>query len=137
MSETTGALRQGRAARDELQKLKGQATGELGDSVQALEKKISTLLGAPGGFFGAVLKGVTLGKVSGEVGTLYGDLDGADAAPTAAQLAAITQTARDFGQVMKSWKAIKKTDIPALNQQLRQANLPELRLESPPQLDED
>ncbi len=31
---------------------------------------------------------------------------------------------------MKRWNELKKTDIPPLNNQLRQANLPELRLGS-------
>jgi photosystem II stability/assembly factor-like uncharacterized protein len=131
MTETTGALRQGRALRDQLGKLKGQTSGPLGDSIQALDKKLSAILGGPGGFFGAVLTGSTLARLSGNVGMLYGDVDGADAAPTSAQRAAIAQTERDFVQVMKSWNELKKTDIPAVNIQLRQANLPELRLESP------
>jgi hypothetical protein len=31
---------------------------------------------------------------------------------------------------MKQWTALKQTDLPALNERLRGANLPELRLDS-------
>jgi len=130
MTVTTGALRQERTLREQLGKLKGQASGSLGESIQALDKKLSAILGGPGGFFGAVLTGSTLTRLSGNVGALYGDVDGADAAPTAAQTKAVGESERDFADVMKRWNELKKTEIPALNDQLRQANLPELRLES-------
>ena len=75
-----------------------------------------------------MLTGSTLTRLSGNVGTLYGDVDSADAAPTAAQTKAVGESERDITEVMKRWNELKKKDIPSLNTQLRQANLPELRL---------
>jgi hypothetical protein len=64
------------------------------------------------------------------VGTLYGSLGQADAAPTTSQISAVTDTERDISILMKRWEEIKSSDLPALNQQLKSANLPEIRLES-------
>jgi hypothetical protein len=38
---------------------------------------------------------------------------------------------------MKRWDALKNADLPALNSQLRAANLPELHIESGPHKKED
>jgi hypothetical protein len=54
----------------------------------------------------------------------------ADASPTAAQINAVADTERDLSAVMKRWEEIKKSDLPALNRQIRSANLPEINLES-------
>jgi hypothetical protein len=73
---------------------------------------------------------VTLGRVAGEVGSLYGGVDSADAAPTTAQVAAMTTVDHDFSSVMARWRALTQTDLPALNRQLRAAGVPELRLKA-------
>jgi hypothetical protein len=59
-----------------------------------------------------------------------------DAAPTAAQINAAADAEHNFSAVMKRWEEIKKTDLAALNRQLRGANLPEINLESNGQADE-
>ena len=41
-----------------------------------------------------------------------------------------------FPQLMKRWEEIKKSDLPALNRQLKSANLTEIRLESKAPTDE-
>jgi len=62
------------------------------------------------------------------VATLYGDVDRGDAAPNIAQVNAMAETQRNFAAVMQRWNALKNTDLPALNRQLRTANLPEVQL---------
>jgi hypothetical protein len=71
-----------------------------------------------------------LDGVNGDVGTLYGMAGMADAPPTAALTTATGKAARDLAPLMKSWQAIKTADVPALNQRLRDAKLPELKLEN-------
>ena len=71
-----------------------------------------------------------MGRSAGAIAGLYGEIDRADAAPTAAQLAAIDATEKDFSAVLKLWQEFQATDVPALNRQLKSAGLTELRLEA-------
>jgi hypothetical protein len=42
----------------------------------------------------------------------------------------VAELQKQLPPLMERWKALKAQDIPALNQQLKGANLPELKLES-------
>ena len=130
LSEGSEAVVQARSAQEQLQKLAGQATGSVAKDIAALDKKIGALVGAGGGFFAPPSPTPTLARASGEAATLYGALDRGDFAPTAAQSAAAAKTQQAFEPLWTQWKAIRSTDIPALNKQLRAANLPEIHLES-------
>ena len=131
MSESSEAVVQARSAQEQLQKLAGQASGALADSITALDKKIGGLVGAGGGgFFAAPSPKPTLGRSSAEVATLYAAVDRGDFAPTVSQSAAIEKAAQSFAPLRTQWKAIQATDIPALNKQLKAANLSEIHLES-------
>ncbi|MGH9651777.1 MAG: hypothetical protein ACRD3I_15095, partial [Terriglobales bacterium] len=70
-----------------------------------------------------------LGGVRGNVSSLYGMAGMADEPPTAALTTAAGTAESDLAPLMKRWDAIKTSDIPALNQRLREAKLPELKLE--------
>lgn len=129
MMESSEGVIEARSAHEQLQKLGGQASGAVAEAISALDKKVSALLGG-GGFFAPPLPKPTLGRVNGEVSALYGELDRADATPTAAQVNATAETEKGFAVVSKEWKDLRTTDIPALNSKLREANLPEIRLES-------
>jgi len=72
---------------------------------------------------------VTRVRVSSELGTLYDEIGRADVAPTASQVSAVAEVEGDFSGVMTRWNAVKTTDLPALNQQLKKAGLAEARLE--------
>jgi len=146
MSENTEAITQARALREQVQKLTGKGSaasgdnsaapankisGPLGDAVAAFEKKLSGLIGATG-FGAAAVPTPTLGRTSGAIAGLYAEIDRSDAAPTAAQLAAVETAQRDFATVTKLWKDFQSTDVPALNKQLKSAGLPELQLSATP-----
>ena len=124
---------QARSIREQLAKLAKQANGSMADSIKALDKKVEDVLGARGGFFAPVSPEVTLERLAGELGGLYGGVDSADAAPTATQTNALPGVERDFAGVMKRWEAIMKSDLPALNRQLRSASLPGIQPERKPQ----
>ncbi len=130
MTESSRALAEARSAREQLQKLAKQPSGPLADAISALDKKVAAVLGAGGGPRGAAAAAPTIGSISAEIGAIYGEVDRADATPTVAQVNAATETEKSLSQVMKQWAALKATDLPALNQQLHGANLPEIRLES-------
>jgi len=98
------------------------------EAIATLQKKVSALLGRPGGFLAPPPPELTLSRVSGEVGGLYGLVGGADAAPTSSGVAAMADLEHEFAGVMDRWNEIKSTDLPALNRQLSAADLPEIRV---------
>jgi photosystem II stability/assembly factor-like uncharacterized protein len=132
LSQTSKAVMQAGSIREPLQKLSEQATGPTKDSVQAFQKKLTAVLGAPSGFFAPPSAEVTLARANGQVTVLYGQVWQADAEPTAAQSQALTATEHDAADVMKRWDALKTADLPALNRILHEANLPEVQIESDP-----
>jgi photosystem II stability/assembly factor-like uncharacterized protein len=136
LSQTSKAVMQAGSIREPLQKLSQQATGAAKDSVQAFQNKLTAVLGAPSGFFAAPSAGVTLARVNGQVTLLYGQVWQADAEPTAAQSEAVTATEHDASDMMKRWDALKTADLPALNRALRDANLPEVKIELDPHKEE-
>ena len=110
---------------EQLIKLKAQAA-ERPDVTQKLEEFNQTLTkfgpphprpGAPPSLF--VLESVT---------RLFNEIQGADAAPTAAVKAATAEVQTKVGAMMDAWQKLLEVDLPALNQQLKSAGFAELRL---------
>jgi hypothetical protein len=147
MTQNTEAVTQARALREQIQKLIGKTSvaqvgntasstsekisGPLADAVSAFDKKLSAILGGPagpGGFGAAASPSPTLGRVGGAITGLYGELDRSEAAPTAAQLAAIDAAEKDSSAVLRLWQEFRATDLPALNRQLKSVGVPELQL---------
>jgi hypothetical protein len=60
---------------------------------------------------------------------LFNDIEGADAAPTAAVKAAVADLDAKVGPMMDAWQKLLESELPALNQQLKQAGLPEIKTE--------
>src|SRR5262249_302586 len=56
---------------------------------------------------------------------LFDDIQGADAAPTPATKAAAADLETKVGPIMDAWRKLLESDLPALNQQLKQAGFPE------------
>ena len=112
---------------EQLTKLKARAA-ERPDVTQKLEAFAQTLTkfgpphprpGAPPSLF--VLDSTT---------HLFDDVQDADAAPTVATKAAIEDLEAKFGATMDAWRKLLESDLPALNQQLKQAGFPEIRTEA-------
>ena len=135
LSQTSKALIQAGSMRDSLQKLNQQATGTVRNSIQTFQSKLAVLLEAPLGAAPPTGE-VTLTRVNGQVTVLYGQVWQADAEPTATQSEAVAATEHDAVDVMKRWDALKTSDLPALNRELRAANLPEAQIESNPHKEE-
>jgi hypothetical protein len=111
---------------EQLTKLKAQAA-ERPDITQKLEAFAQTLMrfgpphprpGAPPALF--VLESTT---------RLFNDIQGADAAPTAAVKAAVAELQTKVGPMMDAWHKLLESDLPALNQQLKQAGFLEIKTE--------
>jgi photosystem II stability/assembly factor-like uncharacterized protein len=130
MTESAKALVQGGSIRTQLEKLSAQNNASTKEAIEGFDKKLSALLGAPGGFFAPPSQEVTLGRVNGQAGTLYLQVWQADAEPTSSQTEALAATQRDSADVMKRWSDFKNTDLPALNRLLRESKVPEVQLEA-------
>jgi photosystem II stability/assembly factor-like uncharacterized protein len=72
--------------------------------------------GAPPSFF--VLESTT---------QLFNEIERADAAPTAAVKAAVADLDTKVPPMMDAWQKLLESDLPSLNQQLKQAGFPEIR----------
>jgi uncharacterized membrane protein YebE (DUF533 family) len=127
MTQSTHAVMEGRSLHEQLEKLSSTASGALAASIKELDKKASAVLSGSAGNAGGE---PTLTSVNGSVTTLYGEVDRADAAPTSAQLEAVTKTEKDFSVVVKQWDELKSQDLAALNRQLSSANQQEIHLDS-------
>jgi len=112
---------------EQLTKLKARAA-ERPDVTQNLEAFAQTLMkfgpphprpGAPPSFF--VLDSTT---------HLFDDIQGADAAPTTATKAAATDLETKVGAAIEAWRKLLDSNVPALNQQLKQAGFPEIKTEA-------
>jgi photosystem II stability/assembly factor-like uncharacterized protein len=128
MTETTHAERQARSVETQLQQLSKETSGSLGTSVERLEKNVSDLLGGAPSFFGPVSSEMSLGRVDDELGTLYGSVDSADAAPTVAQMDAMSKVDGEFAAVMARWREIETAGVTAIDRQLISTTLPIIRV---------
>ncbi|MFZ0759092.1 MAG: glycoside hydrolase [Candidatus Sulfotelmatobacter sp.] len=129
LSLTSRAVMQAGSLGEPLQKLSQQAAGPTRDSVQAFQKKLVALLGAPGAFNAPPAKETTLAEVNGQVAVLYGEVWRADAEPTAPQIQASAVVQRDASDALRRWSALQTSDLPALNRALHDAHLPEVQID--------
>ncbi|MFN7993687.1 MAG: hypothetical protein U0Q18_08810 [Bryobacteraceae bacterium] len=128
MTEATEAIRQARSGQEQIEKLKKGAASELARSLDAFSKDLASQLTPPPGPGASAKNGLT--TLNGQLSGLYGDIDSADAAPTAAQAAAMTKVAGEARRVLAGWKKFVSTDLAALNGKLKSAGLDEIKLSS-------
>ena len=131
MSETSQAVLQAGSIRTQLEKNKAES-GDVKSAIADFQKKLTALLGAPGGFFAPPSSDVTLSRVSGEVSALYQSVWQADAEPTSAQMAAAEKAEQESSGVLARWRELKSSDVPTLNRVLRQSQTPEIQIEADP-----
>jgi hypothetical protein len=113
---------------EQLTKLKARAT-ERPDITEKLEAFAQTLTqfgppyprpGAPPSLF--VLESTV---------RLFNEIESVDAAPSAAVKTAVVDLQTKVGPVMEAWRKILDSDLPSLNQQLKQAGFSETKSELP------
>ena len=111
---------------EQLTKLRAKAA-ERSDVTQKLEAFAETFVkfgpphprpGAPPSLF--ILESTT---------RLFNDIQAADAAPTAAINAAVADLETKVEPIMEAWHKLLEFDLPAVNQQLKQAGFPEIKAE--------
>lgn len=130
------AVIQGGSIRAQLEELSSQANSPVKDAVAEFQKKLTALLGTPGGFFAPPSPEPTLSRRSGEASTLYQEIWQSDAEPTSAQMEALAPVERSSSDLLKRWNEFKNTDVPSLNRQLREAHAPEIEAEKDMRHDE-
>jgi photosystem II stability/assembly factor-like uncharacterized protein len=136
LTASTEAVAEAHSLLDQLHKIGNQPKGPLAESIKALEQKMEAILREPTPAAAGAAPEPTLTRANAGVGTLYGAIGQADAAPTTAQINAVADTERDLSVVMKRWEGIKTSDLPALNRQLKNSSLPEIHLDSKGQTNE-
>lgn len=136
LSESSQAVLIAKSLREQIAKLSPQGDSAPKGPVQDLDAKLSLLLDGPKDPPADKPKEPTLSGVNDDVNTLYGMAGMADAPPTAALITATATAERDLAPLMKRWDALKTSDVPALNQRLRDAKAPELKLEADPSAEE-
>jgi hypothetical protein len=123
-AEEAGALQK------QLKELQPKATGEALNAIKTFDQKLQALAGGATRRPGAGTEPPTLGGLKTKFLTLFGVFQEADVAPSTQASAAVADLQKQLPPLMDRWKAMQAQDIPALNQQLKNANLPELKVES-------
>lgn len=129
VSDIAQASLQAGSLRAQIEKINPATASQTKDAISTFQKKLDALLGGGGGFFAPPSEEVTLARVSGAAGTLYQQVWQANAAPTSAQAMAIESTSRESADVLKRWAQFKTSELPSLNQLLRQSKVPEIEIQ--------
>ena len=149
MTRSSEAVTQARSIHEQLEKLAARANGSTKEAAESLDKKLGALLeGAPAPApqkppvpaeapVPPVAAESTLTQVATNITALYAEIDRADVAPTAAQDQALVTVEKDFTATMKRWDALRTSEIPSLNRQLKSAGLPELTAKSNIKMEEE
>ncbi|PYS92034.1 MAG: glycoside hydrolase [Acidobacteria bacterium] len=129
MRQSREALEQVRKLRAQLKDLSARVTqGALPATLKALDQKAAALESVAGGGGANATNQQDLTKVNASFGSLLEVLQDADAPPTMQAAAAADEFQRTLAGLLQRWRDIKTKDVPALNEQLRAANLPPLTL---------
>ena len=125
-----------RAVQSEIGKLKAQlpalksraGQGATADALTAFEQKLSDIEGAAGGFRGGGGGGGGSGvaRLAGEFSSIMNLVDAVDAQPTTQAKAAAQALQGSLEQQLARWQTVKNDEVRKLNDQLRQAGLPQI-----------
>jgi photosystem II stability/assembly factor-like uncharacterized protein len=120
------ALRKVRGLRAQLARLKesGKASA-LDAEIGALDKRAAEIESGKAAE-GAGLEGEGFEPLNGRLTTVYGVVEGADAAPTPQAVAAFEETRRAVGAMLERWTRLEARELPAFNEKLSKAGLPAL-----------
>jgi len=127
----TGAIEQSRSWRQQLSH--APQPGLATDAIKAFQQKLDAVVGREAGRRGGPPPQgqqpptESLNQVRASLLALMDQLQQADVAPTQPQAVAITERRKAVAPAMARWEDIRKTDLPALNQQLKVAGPPEIK----------
>jgi photosystem II stability/assembly factor-like uncharacterized protein len=119
VDESTAALEEGKSLRDQLQELL-EKPGTLGEPLRNLDNHIAALLEPDAG----------LEELNGDAAGLYGQINAADAAPTAVQRSETDRTIAEWQDLASKWHDIQN-EVNMLNTPLLKAKRAKLELDRP------
>jgi photosystem II stability/assembly factor-like uncharacterized protein len=127
MNQSYDALSQVQSVRAQLKESLTKAKGELGDSLEELDKQCAALAGATAStFFGTPPSGKqpeNFSTLNQHFGQLLSIADSADAAPTTQASKVYAELTEELNSVMKRWNDMKQNAVPKLNSELQKAGL--------------
>ena len=116
------------AVSKQVKDLQKQAQGNAATAINALDQKLQALAGTLTRRPGPGNEPPSLDGMRTRLIALFGVLQEVDAAPTAQATSAVPELEQQITPLMQQWEGIKSRDIPALNNQLKGAGLPEIKL---------
>ncbi len=124
VEQANDARRQLKLIRQKLQE------GTLAAAVDQIDQKLQTLVGGGGRRPGAGTDQPSLAGMRTRYLALFNVFQDADVAPSTQAAAGVKEIRQQLPPLLARWEAIKSQDLPALNAQLKQSNLPEVKLEA-------
>jgi hypothetical protein len=125
------AVEQANATRKQLKEIRQKLSeGPLAATVDQVDKKVQAVSGGTERRPGPGTEPLTLGMLRTRYLALLNTFQEADVAPTTQGSAAVGELEKQLPPLMQTWEAIKTHDLPALNQQLKSSNLPEIKLDA-------
>jgi photosystem II stability/assembly factor-like uncharacterized protein len=118
------------AAHSVSEQLSAPENASLGAQLAPFNEMLRGILSGAGS--GAARSQPGIDDVTSEAGALYNQLQQADDAPTAAQLAAAAQVESEGKEVLPAWDDFLEKQLPALNEKLRGAHRPAIDLNRQP-----
>ena len=139
-SRICGAMRRDSQAIDQIKALRGKvkplrekvSAKGVADALASLDRKLAVLQSGPAepeDFVPDKPAPDNLERSNGLLVTLLDVVEGADARPTAQAVAALEEVERSLDSQLERWQDIQGTDLPALSEKLRAAQLPEIRVD--------
>jgi len=122
--ESTAALLESKSLRAQLKERIPKGSGPLADEMRLLDTHLAELVESPGKNAEPSRRG--LERLNDDVATLYGQINGVDAAPTAVQIAEAERVNADWHGLEPTWRHLQDVDVPALNRALAKARLPRI-----------
>ena len=125
------ALVQLRSLRTKLRDIQGKDGAELQSKIASLDKEAAELEGTSGGYGATFLStpaGRGLARLNAGLNSLLSAVDSADAAPTSQEVATFDEVHRALEEQLDRWAKIQQQSVPALNQDLKHAGVPEIDL---------
>ena len=107
----------------QLDKLKPTAQSPSSEQIQLLDAHIGELMESSATATPPV-RG--LERLNGDVDTLYAQISGVDAPPTAVQIDESGRVSADWHELEQRWRQLREVEMPALNRALAKARLPQL-----------
>jgi photosystem II stability/assembly factor-like uncharacterized protein len=131
MHEAAEALRGVKALRAGLEKIKASAAKTAAaESISALDSRAAALEGTPGRF-GRASRAASednLTRSGSDLASLLDVVEGADARPTPATVAAVEGSLKTVASLIARWNEVRTRGLPALNRELEKAKLPPVEL---------